>query len=129
LGRGRQLAVEQQIAGFQEVAVFGQLLDRIATIEQNAFVAVDVSDFGFATARRSEAGIVGETAADVIELGNVDDLGADRALVDGERPALVADIQACCFGFGVRGRVHDPTLELDDRVDPPAWQIAFETAT
>ena len=41
LRRGRQLAIEQEIAGLQEVAVLGELLDRIAAIEQNAFVAVD----------------------------------------------------------------------------------------
>ena len=38
---GRQLAVEQQIAGFEEVAVLGQVVDRIAAVEQDAFVAVD----------------------------------------------------------------------------------------
>ena len=49
---GRQLAVEQQVAGLEEVAVLGQLLDRIAAIEQDAFVAVDIGDLGLA-ARRS----------------------------------------------------------------------------
>ena len=52
LGGGRQFAVEQQIAGLEEIAVLGQLLDRIAAIEQNAFVAVDIGDLGLA-ARRS----------------------------------------------------------------------------
>ena len=32
---GRQLAVEQQVAGFEEVAVFGELLDRIAAVFQD----------------------------------------------------------------------------------------------
>ena len=41
---GRQFAVEQQVAGFQEVAVFGQLLDRIAAVQQDAFVAIDIGD-------------------------------------------------------------------------------------
>ena len=41
---GRQFAVEQQVADLEEVAVLGQLLDRIAAIEQHAFVAVDVGD-------------------------------------------------------------------------------------
>ena len=52
LRRRRQLAVEQEVAGLQEVAVLGELLDRIAAIEQDAFVAVDIGDLGFA-ARRS----------------------------------------------------------------------------
>ena len=38
---GRQFAVEQQIAGLEEVAVLGQVFDRIAAVEQDAFVAVD----------------------------------------------------------------------------------------
>ena len=48
---GRQLAVEQQVAGFEEVAVLGQIVDRIAAIEQDAFVAVDIGDLGFAASR------------------------------------------------------------------------------
>ena len=44
LRRGRQFAVKQQIAGLEEVAVLGELVDRIAAIEQDAFVAVDEGD-------------------------------------------------------------------------------------
>jgi len=84
LGGGRQFAVEQQVTGLEEVAVFRQLLNRKAAVEQDAFVAVDVGDFGFAAGRRGKAGVVGEAAADVIELGYVDDLGADRPLIDRE---------------------------------------------
>jgi hypothetical protein len=35
LARGRQFTVEQQVAGLEEVAVLGQLLDRVAAIEQD----------------------------------------------------------------------------------------------
>ena len=52
LRRGRQLAVEQEVAGLEEVALFGELLDRIAAIFQDAGVAVDIGDLGLA-ARRS----------------------------------------------------------------------------
>ena len=45
----RQLAVVEQIAGLDEVAVLGQLFDRIAAIEQDAFVAVDVGDLRIRT--------------------------------------------------------------------------------
>ena len=51
LRRGRQFAVQQQVAGLQEVAVLGQLLDRVAAIEQDALVAVDVGDLGLAGCR------------------------------------------------------------------------------
>ena len=58
--RGRQFAVKQQIAGLEEVAMLGQLLDRIAAIEQNALVAIDIGDLRFAARGRGEARIVGE---------------------------------------------------------------------
>ena len=41
---GRQFAVEQQIADLEEVAVLGELVDRIAAVQQDAFVAVDEGD-------------------------------------------------------------------------------------
>ena len=72
LRRGRQFAVEQQVAGLEEVAVLGELLDRIAAIEQDALVAVDVGDLGLAACRRGEAGVVGEHAGLAVELGDVE---------------------------------------------------------
>ena len=47
---GRQFAVEQEIADLEEVAVLGELVDRIAAVQQNAFVAVDEGDLRFAAA-------------------------------------------------------------------------------
>ena len=58
----RQLAVEQQVAGLDEVAVLGELVDRIAAIEQDALVAVDEGDLRLAARRRGEARVVGEAA-------------------------------------------------------------------
>ena len=40
--------------------MFGELLDRIAAIEQDALVAVDEGDRRIAAGGRGEAGIVGE---------------------------------------------------------------------
>ena len=51
LRRRRQLAVEQQVADLEEVAVLGELLDRIAAMEQDAFVAVDEGDLRLAGSR------------------------------------------------------------------------------
>jgi hypothetical protein len=45
---GRQLAIQQQIAGFQEVTMVGELFDRIPAVQQRALVTIDVGDFGFA---------------------------------------------------------------------------------
>ena len=52
LRRGRKLPVEQEIAGLEEVAVLGELLDRIAAVLEHAGVAVDIGDLRLA-ARRS----------------------------------------------------------------------------
>ncbi len=41
---GRQFSVEQEIAGLQEVAMFGELFDRITPVFQDPGVAVDVGD-------------------------------------------------------------------------------------
>ena len=42
LGGRRQLAVKQQIADLEEVALFSQLFDGVAAIEQYTLVAVDI---------------------------------------------------------------------------------------
>ena len=44
----RQFAVKQQVAGLEEVALFGKLLDRITAVQQNTFVTIDIGDLGFA---------------------------------------------------------------------------------
>ena len=41
---GRQFAVQEQVAGLEEIAVLGELVDRIAPVEEHALVAVDVGD-------------------------------------------------------------------------------------
>jgi hypothetical protein len=41
---GRELAKENEKGRFEEVAVLGQLLDRVAAIEQDSLVAVDEGD-------------------------------------------------------------------------------------
>ena len=113
LRRRRQFAVEQQVAGLQEVAVLGELLDRIAAIEQDALVAVDIGDLGFAARRRREAGVVGEHAALVVELGDVQHVRADRAVVDRKIPILIADGEGAGFLLGVRLGVHGRALDLE----------------
>jgi hypothetical protein len=39
-----QFAVQQQIADFHEARLLGQLIDRIAAVEQHALVAVDIGE-------------------------------------------------------------------------------------
>ena len=71
--------MEQQVGDFHEARMLGQLVDRIAAVEQDALVAVDIGDRALAAGGRGEAGIVGEHAGLAVELADVDDVGADRA--------------------------------------------------
>ena len=107
LGGGRQLAIEQQVAGFEKVAVLGELFDRIAAVEQHAFVAVDEGDLGLAAAGRGEAGIVSEDARFAVELADVQHLGTDRSVIERKRPVPVAECQVAGVDCGVCLDVHD----------------------
>ena len=95
LGRGRQLAVEQQVARLEEIAVLGQLLDRIAAIEKDALVTIDVGDLRLAGGGRGEAGIVGEHSRLAVELRNVDDARTDGAVFHREVDVFAIDGQRC----------------------------------
>jgi hypothetical protein len=68
----RQLAMPQQVGHLEEVALFGQLLDRITPIEEFALVAVDERDLRPATRRRQVAGIIGEMTGLAQQGTNVD---------------------------------------------------------
>ena len=43
-----QFAVQQQVAGFQKVAVFSELFNRVTAVKQSTCVTIDESDLGFA---------------------------------------------------------------------------------
>ena len=70
----RQFAVNQQIAGFQIVAVFSQLLNRIAAIVKLAFVAIDKGDFRFTACRRHKAGVESKHARAFGEGADIDNI-------------------------------------------------------
>ena len=52
-----KLAVNQQVADFRKRRVLGELLDGIAAVAENTFLAVDERDHAFARSRVSEPGI------------------------------------------------------------------------
>ncbi len=60
--RGGQFAVQQQVGDFQEAALFRQLLDGVAAIAQNAFVAIQIGDRALAGGGIHEGRIVGHQA-------------------------------------------------------------------
>ena len=82
---GRQLPEDDQIRGLEIVAVFGELLDRVAAIPEDAFVAVDVGDGAAAGRRVEKRRVVGHqpgvvaVGLDLLEIG-----GANRAFLDGD---------------------------------------------
>ena len=79
-----QLAVQEQVADFQEARLLGELLDRVATVEQDAGVTIDVGDLAFAAGGRGEARVQREHARLGVHLADVDHIGTDRAAVDGQ---------------------------------------------
>ena len=77
----RQLAVQQQVAGFQKVALGRQLLDGVAPVQQLAFVAIDVGDGRLARRGGQKARVIGEHAGLAVQLADIDHVGADAALI------------------------------------------------
>src|SRR3546814_6561201 len=78
------------MADFHEARMFGEVADRIAAVEEDAFVAVDIGQLRFAARGRGKAGIVGERAGLGIEFADIDDVGADGARQDRAVDDLVA---------------------------------------
>jgi hypothetical protein len=111
LRSGRQLAIEQEIAGLQEIAVLGELLDRVATIEQDPVLAIDIGDLRLAASRRGEARIVGEDVGPIVERRYVEHTRPDGAFVDGKLEVLAVQDQRAAFGVCTGLRVHARILD------------------
>ena len=75
----RQLAVQQQVADLEKIAMHRKLLDRIAAVEQHARVAVDVGDFRAAARGGQEPRVVGEYPRFRVKRADIDHVGADAA--------------------------------------------------
>ena len=78
-----QLAVDQQVAGFQVGAVLGQLLDGVAPVHEHALLPVQIGDRAAAACRGGETRVVGEHAQLAIQLAGVDDRSPVYALFHG----------------------------------------------
>src|ERR1700737_437944 len=82
-----QVAVYQEVGDLEEAAAFGQLLDRIAAVAEDAALAIDEGDRAPTTRRVEEGGIIAEQAragpigGDLLEVGGGDRTVADRDLV------------------------------------------------
>src|SRR5579875_1173041 len=91
LRRSRQIPIEQKIASFEKVAVFGDLFNRVTAVEQYAFVAVNISDVRFAARRRRKAGIISEHPGRSVKLANIDHRWPNRSLLDGHGDGDIAN--------------------------------------
>ncbi|SPU58332.1 Uncharacterised protein [Brucella melitensis] len=97
LGCGRQFAVKKQIAGFEEVAMLGKLVDRVAAIKQDAFVTIDIGDFGFARSGGSEARVVGECVGILVKWTNINDIRPDSAFSHRQIERFAVEGKAGCL--------------------------------
>ena len=73
----RQLALEQQIADLEEVAVHRELFDGITAIQKFPLVAVDIGNGRGACRGREKAGIVGKAPRFRVQRTDIDHFGAD----------------------------------------------------
>ena len=88
-----QVAVKQQICHLHERRLFGQLLNRIAAVKQNALVAVDKCDCRFAASRRCKARIKGKMVRRGVKLADIEHIGTFAAFHDGQVVAVVSDFK------------------------------------
>ncbi len=97
---GRQFAVDQQVADLEEMRFLGQLVDRVAAIEQLALVAVDIGDRALAGGGGGKAGVIGEHVALGVELADIDHVRAQCRARHGQLQRLVPEGERC-RGSGV----------------------------
>src|SRR3546814_1481372 len=97
---------------FHEARMFGEVADRIAAVEEDAFVAVDIGQLRFAARGRGEAGIIGERAGLGVEFADIDDVGADGARQDRAVDGRVAQRDFRGVGHILFPRSEEHTSEL-----------------
>ena len=64
--------------------MFGELLDRIAAMQQHTLVTVDIGDLRFTGCGRRKPGIVGEGSRVLVECTDIDDIRSNRAFSHGQ---------------------------------------------
>ena len=104
LGGRRKLPVKQQVADLEIVGLLGELVDRVAAVEQLTLVAVDIGDRRLTGSGGRKARVIGEDAHIRVELADVDDRRAVHCIVDRQFDRLVV-VGQCC-GAGGRGVIH-----------------------
>ena len=93
----RQFAMFQEISHIQEIAVFGQLFNRVAAIKQFALVTVDKGDFRLAGCRGQKAGVVGKEAGFRGQGPDIDTIVAMHRTHDRKIDRFAPIDRHCCF--------------------------------
>jgi hypothetical protein len=99
LAEGRQLlrvgqfAFQQQIRHLDEIRMFGELLDRVAPVQQDAGIAIDVGDLAFAGCGGAVARVEGENAEVTIQLADIRHRRAEGTGQQRQGGAAVAPVQ------------------------------------
>ena len=81
--RVRQFTLEQQVTGLKVVGFLRQLLDRVAAVQQDALVTIDIGDLGLARGGGHEARVEGEHTSGG-EVANIDHVRAKGAGHNGQ---------------------------------------------
>src|SRR5262249_44194439 len=103
---------EQEIADFEKARMFRELVDWVAAIEQDAFIAVDEGEIAFAGSGRGETRIVREQVCVVVQFANIDDVRTFSRAIDRKVDAVVAEGQRRCAVGRRAARLHHVHCEL-----------------
>src|SRR5690606_3262691 len=69
---GGEFSIQKQIADFHEIALHRQLLNRVASVQEQTFVAIDKRNGGFGAGSGEKARVIGEHATLGIKCTDVD---------------------------------------------------------
>jgi len=109
-----QLAVDQQVGDLEEGALFGELLDRVAAVAEDAIFPVEFGDGALCSAGGGEARIVEpDPREDLAPFG-----GVDPAVVNRDLERLTGAVVGDCDALG-----HDGSPSTPDRKGDGADRI------
>jgi len=75
----RQISMQHQVRHLHEGALCGELLDRIAAVEEYTGLAVNVGNAAIGAGGGAESRIVGKDSQVALDRGDIDDRGTDGA--------------------------------------------------
>ena len=92
LGLAWQVAIPQQVADFEVIALLSELLDRIAPVQERSFFAVDKCNVAPAGCRRHESRVEREQTGLLVQGADIDDGRAMRAALNRQFNALACRV-------------------------------------